>query len=480
MDIEMDFAMRLKNLIFVILVLLSATGYSQISSEAGFYKVEPNSSDSDSVFVFCTDDLNGGSLTVKDSTGNGGYDFAWYKFEDGTKDFTEVLAGFTVGDGDSTSTITGLSSGGYMVTLTNAVPAQTYVAWVYIGNELSVDLRFDDGNECDVLVIWADPSSHTTGIYFNTSFNYYDTVADEYINLKNRMNTYEWSNDNSGWGGFNTYNAPIISMFDLPTENTIFSIKATDRFGCFVENDISYTAIETRAKLLWEHMDERTEEVLGTGNNENEITGSAPLYAKFINDSENGQDYIWFLGDTLLNNDIDTIFTSDFYEEPEHIYYYVVDSGYTLKLISESSYGCKDSVTLKINVEPSSIEFPNVFTPNEDEFNKVFILTDYQSIRNFKITIFNRVGQVVHEYEGDVRDWEGWNGEIKNSNREAPEGNYFFIFEVKGWDNVEYNNNNFSSKSGTNSESTSEGTTGTEGTGSSTESITTGVIRLYR
>jgi gliding motility-associated-like protein len=482
MDIEISFIMRLKNLIFIIFALLSAAGYSQISSEAGLFDVSPYPKVpyGDSVFVFCTDDVSGGSLTVKDSTGNGGYDFAWYKFNGVSEDFTDALGTGSVQPGDSISILNGIGNGGYMVTLTNAVPEQTYVAWIYIGNELTVDLRFDDYNECDFLGIWADPD-YSTSEGFNTSFNYYDTVADEYINFKNRISTYEWTNDNSGWDGFNTYNAPFITMFDLPTENTMFSVKAIDRFGCFVEDDIDYIAIETRAKLLWEHLDDRTEELLETGNNDSELTGTAPLYAKFINDSKNGQDYIWFLGDTLLNNDIDTIFTSDFYEEPEHIYYYVVDSGYELKLISESPYGCKDSITLKINVEPSLIEFPNVFTPGGvDDINNVFILTDYQSIRDFKITIFNRVGQVVHEYEGDVRDWDGWDGYKKNSSQEAPAGNYFFIFEVKGWDNVEYNNKNFSSKSGTNNESTTEGTTGTEGAGSSAKSVSTGVIRLFR
>ncbi len=471
----MCFAMRLKNLLFIIFVFLSAKGYSQISSEVEFFEATEYS-DSDFVFVFCTDDPNGGSLTVEDSTGNGGYTFSWYKFNEVAEDFTDVLGSGTV-IGDSISSITGLSAGGYMVTLTNAVPVQTYVAWVYIGNELSVDLRFDEYNECDFLGIWAEPTSHSN--FFNTSFNYYDTVANEYTILRNKMVLYEWSNDNSSWGGFNTYNAHLITMFDLPTENTTFSVKVTDRFGCFVEDDIDYTAIETRAKLLWEHMDDRTSEVLGTGNNDNEITGPAPLYAKFTNDSKNGQDYIWFLGDTLLNNDIDTLYTSDYFEEPEHIYYYTVDTGktYTLKLISESSYGCKDSVILKINVEPSSIEFPNVFSPNtRDGINDIFILTDYQSIRDFKITIFNRVGQVVHEYEGDVHDWKGWDGEIKNSSRRAPSGNYFVIFEVKGWDNVEYNNNNFKTNSGGSSESATEGTEGTE---SSTKSTTLGVLRLF-
>jgi gliding motility-associated-like protein len=99
-------------------------------------------------------------------------------------------------------------------------------------------------------------------------------------------------------------------------------------------------------------------------------------------------------------------------------------------------------MALEIFIEPTSIEFPNVFTPNNDNINDVYRLIDFKSVRNFKITIFNRVGQVVHQFEGDARDWDGWDGTVKNSNREATEGNYFFVVEVLGWDTKKYNNKN--------------------------------------
>ena len=118
-----------------------------------------------------------------------------------------------------------------------------------------------------------------------------------------------------------------------------------------------------------------------------------------------------------------------------------------------------------------------MFSPtNQDGVNDIFILTDYQSIRDFKITIFNRVGQVVHEYEGDVRDWEGWDGFIKNSgSRKAPPGNYFVIFEVKGWDNVEYNIKNTKNDSNKNNETTVSTVEGDSPPGSTT----VGILRLF-
>jgi gliding motility-associated-like protein len=166
---------------------------------------------------------------------------------------------------------------------------------------------------------------------------------------------------------------------------------------------------------------------------------------QFFNDSKNSIKFRWDFGDSTKHYGIDSL-TMD----PIHTYYYTIaDSGktYTMELYSESEYGCKDSVSFSIDVLPTMLEFPNVFTPNDDPFNNVFILTDYQSIRDFKIVIFNRVGQVVHEYEGDVRDWKGWEGKVKNSETEAPEGSYYFVVEVKGWDNKNYNNDNIAGES---------------------------------
>ncbi len=94
--------------------------------------------------------------------------------------------------------------------------------------------------------------------------------------------------------------------------------------------------------------------------------------------------------------------------------------------------------------EKDSLKFPNVFTPNEDGFNSIF--KNYQedenlketnpndlfrthdvSIYDFSIVIFNRYGNKVHEFNGQIRDWKGWDGKILNSNRDASEGIYYYV-----------------------------------------------------
>lgn len=454
-------------------------GLGQISASADFFEATEYS-DSDFVFVFCTNDINGGSLTVNDSAGFGGYDFEWYKYNETTNDFTDLLTGSTPNIDSTSSTILSLNNGGYKVVLTNVDTVQEYVAWVYNNMELEVEIQFHPENGCDYLALWTNPY-YGSPQHFDTPFVYYNVFTDDSIVLQNKIDTYEWISSPE-LDSFNGRNSSFISIAEnpsdndseLPTENTTFSVIVTDKFGCQAEDDIEYIAIETDADFSWTSIDNKTDET-ESGSSDNELSGSAPLKVSFFNESLNGANYIWVFGDTTRKSNIDTLFTSD----SEHTYYYSApDSGktYTLRLFSENEYGCKDSIFFKIKVEPSKIEFPNVFTPfSSTGQNDIFILTDYQSIRSFKITIFNRVGQVVHEYEGDVNDWEGWDGYVRNSNnRQASAGNYFFVFEVLGWDNVRYDNNR--QKKTTTTESS-----GTEGEDTAPPPGDTqfGVIRLF-
>ncbi|MFC2104306.1 gliding motility-associated C-terminal domain-containing protein [Bacteroidota bacterium] len=475
--------MNLKLLLALLLSTFCLNGFGQISAFADFSEATEYS-DSDFVFVFCTDITNAGELTANDSTEVGGFDFEWYKFNYITNNFTDALSGSTISNDSTNSTISDLTNGGYKVTLTKASQKQEYVAWVYNNNELVIEIQFHDENDCDFLALLTDPYYHTSQ-YINTTLVYYDTITGTSTTLRNQMSMYEWTS-NPEMDSFRSFNGPYTSIgedaedndSELPTEATTFSVTVTDRFGCQADDEIEYTAIETDANFSWTSYDDKTGESISSGSSDNEIAEPAPLLVKFTNESLNGQSYIWFFGDTLIRNDIDTVKTTDFLEEPEHTYYYTVaDSGktYVLRMFSENENGCKDSIFFNIKLEPSKIEFPNVFTPNNDNVNDVFFVPEenYQSIKSFKITVFNRVGQVVHEFEGDIRDWEGWDGKVRDSNRDAHAGNYFFVVEVTGWDNVNYNNNNF--KNTSNSQDSQDG-----GQGSGDSKPKFGIIRLFR
>jgi len=459
-------------------ILLGFSGFSQITSDVGSIKTEY--SDSNFIFGFCTDDLNGGSFTAKDSSEYGGYDFEWYKYNDIANDFTDVLVGFNINSDSTESFIDNLSSGGYKVVLTNVDTIQEYIAWVYINDKLSLELELFDENDCNLAGILANPF-YPLNNSFDTTFKYEDPVSHTEYTLRNKIENFYWESDIDP--EIVSFNSASLFVTNLPWENTVYSLTAEDKFGCTISDDIDYEAIATKAEFSWETIIEKGLEEPQQGEYETTFSGSAPLMVKFTNETKNGANYRWFFGDSTRKDDIDTVFTEDLFLEPIHTYYYTTDTGsngktYTMQLYSESSYGCKDSVNLEITVLPTEIEFPNVFTPNSDNVNDVFILTDYQSIRNFKIVVFNRVGQIVHEFEGDVRDWEGWDGNVKNSNTESPEGTYFFVVEVKGWDKKNYNNNNLKDKGDSSSENDNSG----EDTEITTPNTSNkfGVIRLYR
>ncbi len=73
-----------------------------------------------------------------------------------------------------------------------------------------------------------------------------------------------------------------------------------------------------------------------------------------------------------------------------------------------------DDISIK---EVIPIEFPNVFTPNGDAYNRVFQVRGYCG----NLSIYNRWGQLLVAVAND----QGWNGRINGE--DAPEGTYFCI-----------------------------------------------------
>lgn len=133
-------------------------------------------------------------------------------------------------------------------------------------------------------------------------------------------------------------------------------------------------------------------------------------------EAEGAEQYIWSTEDTS-----ETI-----------TYRVIVDDVYlTVYGISKGCVGEEDSILLKIDPTDtcfSNIFIPNAFTPNSDLLNDKFEIYPFL-IRDFKMTIFNRWGQVIYETE-DPYDW--WDGTY-NGNLVA-EGAYFYVIDAFGKD----------------------------------------------
>ena len=55
--------------------------------------------------------------------------------------------------------------------------------------------------------------------------------------------------------------------------------------------------------------------------------------------------------------------------------------------------------------------------------------------------IFSRSGLKVYGFNGEgknLREWQGWDGNVNNSSIKASPGVYFYLIRAFGWDDVNY------------------------------------------
>ena len=113
---------------------------------------------------------------------------------------------------------------------------------------------------------------------------------------------------------------------------------------------------------------------------------------------------------------------------------------YRLVLVAESKvdsswfgierFGCKDTFEYKwlcFDATPI-LEVPNVFTPNGDGINDVFLVNG-KSITEFHAVLFNRWGKKIYEWDDYTKGWDG-----KIGGADASPGVYYYIIDATGKD----------------------------------------------
>ena len=112
---------------------------------------------------------------------------------------------------------------------------------------------------------------------------------------------------------------------------------------------------------------------------------------------------------------------------------------YTVTLVVAQYAGtvqCLSTATAVIHVElPSQMEIPNVFTPNDDGVNDVFMLQT-TNLTEITCQIFDRWGVKMYDVTAEKGNIE-WDG--KNlSKKDVPAGTYFYLLKAKGKDLKDY------------------------------------------
>ena len=165
------------------------------------------------------------------------------------------------------------------------------------------------------------------------------------------------------------------------------------------------------------------------------VSGFAPLTVNFTNNSTSSNTLTgtqgivsqWSFANGTSKTYSSTQTASALYTQP---------GTYTVSLFA-SKGKCKEVARRVIKVEiPSSLEIPNVFTPNNDGINDFFFLKA-SNLSGISARIFDRWGHLIYEINSETGNisWDGKN----QLGKEVAEGTYFYIIKALGNDKQEYN-----------------------------------------
>ncbi|MCX7954309.1 MAG: gliding motility-associated C-terminal domain-containing protein [Bacteroidales bacterium] len=153
-----------------------------------------------------------------------------------------------------------------------------------------------------------------------------------------------------------------------------------------------------------------------------------PYTFQIINNSINGKKFSWRIYDENGN----LVAT---YNGAMPIITINKEGCYKIVLVATSKEGCTDTASyayLCVSKAPL-LEVPNVFTPNNDGINDVFIVHG-ESIKEFNAIIYNRWGRKIYEWN-DIN--KGWDGKIDGI--EASDGVYYIVIKAKDRKNKIHN-----------------------------------------
>ena len=377
----------------------------------------PVFNETDNIYVFCVSGESEQAAILQGSTGlEGTKTFKWDQYNELTGEFELYFSESTEA---SQSEISGLEDGGYRLTITQGETTEVYRAWVF-NNWFTASASVNESN-CE--------SFKLAGSFISSGMRYYDLTDNSELDVFKDVKV-EWK---EGEVTIATVQTPEI--FDPPTQDTEYTFRVYDRFGCETTTSVTYESIVTKAQFTVDPQ-----------------SGEAPLTVTFTNQSENGDTdlYEWFFYRDLdelkreagnTDQPIDSINFIAYDQSP--VYTYENSGTYNIKLVSKHQsefHVCVDTAYIEdfIVVDTSFVAVPNVFTPNGDGTNDVFAVK-YWSMQSIKISIFNRWGKRIHFWESnDIRGFEDtyietvWDGRL--GGRYASPGVYYYVVEGRGRD----------------------------------------------
>ena len=198
--------------------------------------------------------------------------------------------------------------------------------------------------------------------------------------------------------------SPEVSYFtDIPGDYDISLVVATND-GCIGENT------QDAALEIW------PAPTADFNYSPNDPDTSTPII--YVTDQSEGAEYYEY-----------NISDGAFFTDPDFQYTFNGPGIYDVQQFVMNSFGCTDSITFTIDVEPTLIIYvPNAFTPDGDGVNEIFKpVVSGSVITRYHFMIFNRWGDIVFETT-DTED--GWIGNVPNGNHYVQDGVYNWRLEV--------------------------------------------------
>ena len=153
----------------------------------------------------------------------------------------------------------------------------------------------------------------------------------------------------------------------------------------------------------------------------------------------------WMVDSTLVFKEVNGVFVkiasanswnytdSDVESDATYRYYVCTYGHYTLEGIMRPLVNYSAIKTVRIGheepTEEFSYELPNVFTPNDDGYNDIFEpkVTGADLIVSAKTVIFNRWGNILHDTDDPLIQWDG---KSKLTKMDCPPGTYFYVCDI--------------------------------------------------
>ncbi|MES2800371.1 MAG: PKD domain-containing protein [Bacteroidota bacterium] len=148
----------------------------------------------------------------------------------------------------------------------------------------------------------------------------------------------------------------------------------------------------------------------------------------FFNTSQNATSYAWDFGDGTSGTLI---------ENPSHLFSVESQQNYQVELTAFNDLGCSSSFIAIIQYEEDLVFYvPNAFTPDDDEYNPVFLpfFNDAIDTYNYELLVFDRWGEIVFETH-DLQ--QGWDGTFNGVRVQDGTFSWKIIFKMKNNDDMQ-------------------------------------------